>query len=67
MEWPPRSGQQDYPEIDRAEWFPIETARRKMLKGQIGFLDRLEGETGERAPALRRGDDHDRRRTNDDR
>src|SRR6476659_8632072 len=28
MEWPPRSGkQQEFPEIDRAEWFPIETAK----------------------------------------
>jgi predicted NUDIX family NTP pyrophosphohydrolase len=42
MEWPPRSGrQQEIPEIDRAVWFPLETARVKILKGQVGFLDEL--------------------------
>jgi predicted NUDIX family NTP pyrophosphohydrolase len=43
MEWPPRSGQlADFPEIDRAEWFPIAEARHKILKGQAAFLDQLE-------------------------
>lgn len=43
MEWPPRSGRmQRFPEIDRAEWFPLETARSKINKGQQSFLDRLE-------------------------
>ena len=42
MEWPPRSGRMGgFPEIDRAEWFSIDEARRKMLKGQQPFLDRL--------------------------
>ncbi len=42
MEWPPRSGkQQEFPEVDRAGWFPIEVARTKLLKGQLGFLDQL--------------------------
>jgi predicted NUDIX family NTP pyrophosphohydrolase len=42
MPWPPRSGKlQEFPEIDRAEWFPLEVARRKILKGQAEFLDRL--------------------------
>jgi predicted NUDIX family NTP pyrophosphohydrolase len=42
MEWPPRSGgKQEFPEVDRAGWFPIEDARRKLLKGQVAFLDRL--------------------------
>jgi predicted NUDIX family NTP pyrophosphohydrolase len=42
MEWPPRSGRrQDFPEVDRAEWFTIEAARRKMLKGQTPLLDQL--------------------------
>jgi predicted NUDIX family NTP pyrophosphohydrolase len=31
----------EFPEIDRAEWFSIDEARRKMLKGQQPFLDRL--------------------------
>jgi len=43
MEWPPRSGRrQSFPEIDRAEWFPLEVARDKINKGQQPFLDRLE-------------------------
>jgi predicted NUDIX family NTP pyrophosphohydrolase len=43
MEWPPRSGKyQEFPEVDRAEWFTIETAREKILKGQVGFLDELQ-------------------------
>jgi predicted NUDIX family NTP pyrophosphohydrolase len=42
MEWPPRSGRwQEFPEIDRAAWFPLDTARVKILKGQVGFLDEL--------------------------
>jgi len=43
MEWPPRSGrQQEFPEVDRAQWFDLETARRKILAGQVGFLAELE-------------------------
>ena len=43
MEWPPRSGHyQEFPEVDRAEWFPISVARDKIIKGQVGFLDQLE-------------------------
>jgi len=43
MEWPPGSGRmQEFPEIDRADWFKIELARRKILKGQLGLLDQLE-------------------------
>jgi predicted NUDIX family NTP pyrophosphohydrolase len=42
MEWPPRSGRTgEFPEVDRAAWFDLETARRKLLRGQVGFLDRL--------------------------
>jgi predicted NUDIX family NTP pyrophosphohydrolase len=48
MEWPPRSGKdQEFPEVDRAEWFTIETAKDKILKGQVGFLDELQGMVGE--------------------
>jgi predicted NUDIX family NTP pyrophosphohydrolase len=44
MEWPPHSGKyQEFPEVDRAEWFTIETAKDKILKGQVGFLDELQG------------------------
>jgi predicted NUDIX family NTP pyrophosphohydrolase len=42
MEWPPHSGQrQGFPEIDRAEFFPEEVARRKINPAQEVFLDRL--------------------------
>ena len=42
MEWPPRSGrQQEFPEVDRAEWFDPETARRKILPAQAELIDRL--------------------------
>jgi predicted NUDIX family NTP pyrophosphohydrolase len=42
MEWPPRSGRtQEFPEVDRAGWFDPDEARRKLLRGQVGFLDRL--------------------------
>ena len=47
MEWPPRSGRtREFPEVDRAGWFDLGTARRKLLRGQVGFLDRLESERG---------------------
>jgi predicted NUDIX family NTP pyrophosphohydrolase len=42
MEWPPRSGRtKEFPEVDRAGWFGLEDARRKLLRGQLGFIDRL--------------------------
>jgi len=42
MEWPPRSGhQQEFPEVDRAEWFTLEDAKRKINKAQISLLDQL--------------------------
>ena len=42
IEWPPRSGrQQEFPEIDRAEWFTVEEARAKLNPAQAEFLDRL--------------------------
>jgi predicted NUDIX family NTP pyrophosphohydrolase len=43
IEWPPRSGKQaEFPEVDRAEWFALPDARRKILKGQLPLLDQLE-------------------------
>jgi len=43
IEWPPRSGRrQSFPEVDRAQWFSPEEARRKINPGQIPFIDRLE-------------------------
>ena len=43
LEWPPRSGRmQEFPEVDRAAWFSLATAARKILKGQAAFLDQLQ-------------------------
>jgi predicted NUDIX family NTP pyrophosphohydrolase len=42
MEWPPRSGEErEFPEVDRAEWFVPEQARRKINPAQAAFIDRL--------------------------
>jgi predicted NUDIX family NTP pyrophosphohydrolase len=51
MEWPRGSGKmQEFPEIDRGEWFPLAVARPKILKGQAGFLERLAEHLG--VPAI---------------
>lgn len=43
MEWPPKSGRfREFPEVDRAAWFPIREARERILKGQAALLDQLE-------------------------
>lgn len=42
MEWPPKSGRrQEFPEVDRAGWFNLDNARKRIVPGQAGFLDRL--------------------------
>lgn len=42
MEWPPKSGRmRTFPEVDRAAWFGVDAARRKILKGQAPLIDRL--------------------------
>jgi predicted NUDIX family NTP pyrophosphohydrolase len=42
MPWPPGSSElREFPEVDRAEWFALEIARRKILKGQTELLERL--------------------------
>ena len=42
MEWPPKSGRMaEFPEADRAAWFGIEEAGRKILKGQLPILAAL--------------------------
>jgi predicted NUDIX family NTP pyrophosphohydrolase len=42
LEWPPRSGRmQDFPEIDRAQWFDLAIARGKLNRGQLPLLDAL--------------------------
>ncbi len=43
LEWPRGSGRmQEFPEVDRAAWFDCETARRKLVAGQVPFVDVLE-------------------------
>lgn len=42
LEWPPRSGRtKEFPEVDRAGWFEPDTARIKILKGQVPLIDEL--------------------------
>ena len=42
LEWPPRSGvMREFPEADRAEWFEVDEARRRINPAQAVFLDRL--------------------------
>ena len=49
IEWPPRSGRfAEFPEIDRAAFFDLPTARRKINPAQVPLLDELEGSVGGR-------------------
>jgi predicted NUDIX family NTP pyrophosphohydrolase len=42
IEWPPKGGKmQSFPEIDRAQWFDLPSARAKIIEGQRPLLDRL--------------------------
>ncbi|RKQ93476.1 putative NUDIX family NTP pyrophosphohydrolase [Solirubrobacter pauli] len=42
LQWPPRSGTfQDFPEVDRAEWFGLEEAAERINEAQAAFLERL--------------------------
>lgn len=42
LEWPPRSGSmQEFPEVDRAAFFDLETARAKINPAQVTLLDEL--------------------------
>jgi predicted NUDIX family NTP pyrophosphohydrolase len=41
-EWPPKSGRtQKFPEVDRAEWFAPDVAKRKVLSGQGALIEEL--------------------------
>jgi len=43
MEWPPKSGRQlEFPEIDRAEFFDVTTAKRKIKARQDALIEELE-------------------------
>lgn len=42
LEWPPKSGKfQEFPEADRAAWFPVEEARRKINPAQVSLIEEL--------------------------
>ncbi|HXI25715.1 MAG TPA: NUDIX domain-containing protein [Pyrinomonadaceae bacterium] len=41
-EWPPKSQRmQEFPEVDRAEWFAPDEARRKIIGAQVALIDQL--------------------------
>src|ERR1041384_896911 len=41
-EWPPKSQRiQEFPEVDRAEWFAPDEAKRKILGAQVALIDQL--------------------------
>lgn len=43
MEWPPHSGKKaQFPEIDKAEWFTVSTAKEKIIHGQLNFIIEFE-------------------------
>ena len=42
MEWPPKSGKlAEFPEVDRAEFFDLETAKKKINPAQAAFVTEL--------------------------
>jgi len=56
LEWPPKSGkQQQFPEVDRAEWFSVRVALQKIIPAQRGFVAELVTIRGnDREPPSRR-------------
>jgi predicted NUDIX family NTP pyrophosphohydrolase len=43
IEWPPKSNKmQEYPEVDKAEWFTIEEAMKKIIPAQTSLLTELD-------------------------
>ena len=42
LEWPPKTGRiNEYPEVDRGEWFSVEAARQKILPSQAELISDL--------------------------
>jgi predicted NUDIX family NTP pyrophosphohydrolase len=42
MEWPPKSGRaQQFPEVDKGEWFDVDQAKKKINPAQIVLIDQL--------------------------
>ena len=51
LEWPPRSGRlMDFPEIDRAEFFDVAVASRKIKSAQAALIDELQGVVEQKRP-----------------
>ena len=47
IEWPPRSGKtQEFPEIDRIAYFPLNVASQKLIPAQVELLERLAQKLG---------------------
>jgi predicted NUDIX family NTP pyrophosphohydrolase len=64
MEWPKGSDNiQEFPEIDKAEWFPVRLARKKLLKGHLAFLNRLLEHLRAYRPSVNEGLEETRNRT----
>jgi len=56
MEWPPRSGKRrEFPEVDRAEFFAIEAAKRQINPAQTALLEKLEQIVSRRSTVGRGG------------
>ncbi|HXK23809.1 MAG TPA: NUDIX domain-containing protein [Myxococcota bacterium] len=52
LEWPKGSGRRrTFPEVDRAEWFDLDEARRRLNPAQVAFLERLVAELEDRRRA----------------
>lgn len=53
MEWPPRTGQmQEFPEVDRGQWFDLAQGAIKINAGQAELLTRLAEKFGEKPPEI---------------
>jgi len=58
MEWPLRSGRTaSFPEVDRAAWFALAEARRRILPSLLPFLDRLAAALGAAGEGFRGPDE----------
>lgn len=48
MEWPPKSGKiNSFPEIDKAAWYTMDEARKKIVDGQLPLINELEAKLNE--------------------
>ena len=42
IEWPPKSGKKkEFPEIDKAVWFDVKSAAKKIIGAQVSLIDEL--------------------------